>query len=46
MHDTSLHEDLHDFYVDGYMDWFNTDNTSEEMHELRLTAINHNDDDK
>ena len=47
VHDTSLHEDLYDFYVDG-ISWtrFNTDNTSEEMHELRLTAINHNDNDK
>ena len=47
VHDTSLHDDLYDFYVDG-ISWnrFNTDNTSEEMHELRLTAINHNDDDK
>ena len=43
VHDTSLHEDLYDFTLDP-ISWtrFNTDNTSEEMHELRLTAINHN----
>ena len=40
VHDTCLHEDLYDFSVDG-ISWtrFNTDNTSEEMHELRLTPI-------
>lgn len=45
VHDTSLSEDLYDFYVDA-VSWtrFNTDNTSEEMHELRLTAVNHNEE--
>lgn len=44
VHDTMLSEDLYDFTFDG-VSWtrFNTDNTSEEMHELRLTAINHNE---
>lgn len=45
VHDTMLSEDLYDFTFDG-VSWtrFNfTDNTSEEMHELRLTAINHHE---
>ena len=49
VHDTSLNEDLYDFTFDP-ISWtrFNTDGTSgytslEEMHELRLTAINHNE---
>jgi hypothetical protein len=44
VHDTMLSEDLYDFTFDG-VSWtrFNTDFTSEEMHELRLTAINHHE---
>jgi hypothetical protein len=45
VHDTMLSEDLYDFTFDG-VSWtrFNfTKNTSEEMHELRLTAINHHE---
>ena len=46
VHDTMLSEDLYDFTFDG-VSWtrFNfTDNTSEEMLERRLTAINHHED--
>jgi hypothetical protein len=43
VHDTSLHEDLYDFYVDG-ISWTRIqDNQMKHCHELRLTAINHHD---
>jgi len=51
VHDTSLHEDLYDFTFDA-ISWNRFDNTTsnpmdafdyKEMHELRLTAINHNE---
>ena len=44
VHDTMLSEDLYDFTLDA-ISWtqFNTLHTSEEMHELRLTAINHHE---
>ena len=41
VHDTSLHEDLYDFYVDGmHMSGFAT---QKPQYELRLTAINHHE---
>ena len=42
VHDTSLHEDLYDFTIDP-IEWtrFNTNDTSENMHELRLCPIEH-----
>lgn len=42
VHDTVLHEDLYDFTLDP-ISWtrFYTDNTSENMHELRLCPIQH-----
>jgi hypothetical protein len=45
VHDTELHEDLYDFTFDG-ISWKRFDfkaNTEQEMHELRLCAINHNE---
>ena len=38
VHDTSLHEDLYDFYVDG-ISWtrFNTDNTSDGLENTART---------
>ena len=45
VHDTMLSEDLYDFTFDG-ISWKRFDfdsNTEEQMHELRLTAINHNE---
>ena len=40
VHDTTLHEDLYNFTLDP-ISWtrFHTDNTSENMHELRLCPI-------
>ena len=42
VHDTTLYEDLYDFTLDP-ISWtrFHTDNTSENMHELRLCPIEH-----
>jgi hypothetical protein len=42
VHDTSLNEDLYDFTLDP-ISWTRIDgNQMIDMHELRLTAINHN----
>tara|TARA_R100000951_G_scaffold56787_1_gene47700 strand:- start:10738 stop:10941 length:204 start_codon:yes stop_codon:yes gene_type:complete len=44
VHDTSLNEDLYDFTVDG-VSWTRIEeNQMKHRHELRLTAINHNED--
>ena len=45
VHDTTLHEDLYDFTLDP-ISWtrFNTDNTSENMHELRLCPTKNTND--
>jgi|TARA_R100000030_G_scaffold68770_1_gene52578 hypothetical protein len=42
IHDTVLYEDLYDFTFEP-VSWtrFHTDNTSEQMHELRLCPIEH-----
>tara|TARA_B100000963_G_C22312866_1_gene530850 strand:- start:44 stop:244 length:201 start_codon:yes stop_codon:yes gene_type:complete len=43
VHDTSLHEDLYDFTLDC-VSWTRFEpGRQTEMHELRLTAINHNE---
>ena len=43
VHDTALHEDLYDFTFDG-ISWTRFEpGRQTEMHELRLTAINHNE---
>jgi hypothetical protein len=45
VHDTTLYEDLYDFTFDG-VSWKRFDlkaNTEQEMHELRLCAINHSE---
>jgi hypothetical protein len=43
VHDTSLNEDLYDFYVDGVSWTCIEENQMKHRHELRLTAINHNE---
>ena len=43
--DDTIHEDLYDFTFEP-VSWtrFHTDNTSEQMHELRLCPIEHNNE--
>ena len=48
VHDTTLYEDLYDFTFDG-VSWKRFDfkaNTEQEMHELRLCAINHSEQNR
>lgn len=43
VHDTSLHEDLYDFYVDP-ISWSRIDgNQMKHMSEIRLSAVNHHE---
>ena len=46
IHDTVLYEDLYDFTFEP-VSWtrFHTDNTSENMHELRLCPIKNTNDE-